>query len=251
MKPRLRHTLLITLSLLLTLGLIGSFLLSRRGGDYRILPYKTRISIRGDAKSAFLTSDEVFKLLPFHSTDSTFTSVRPHEIESLLTTQSPYIRHAQVYVSPSARALNVRIDERHPIITFYRGRQSYYLDSEGREIEGMVGTSAYVPVAVGHLTDSIVQSTLLPLAQFLRSESRWTGFFGLIDIRSEEVIHLYPRVGDFIFELQGIATLDEDLNKIPIFYKEIVPKAGADKYHLIKLSYKDQIVCRKRDNAHP
>lgn len=246
MKPRIRHTLITITAILLLILLVGSFVTSRGVEDFRVLPYRTQIHVRGDAKSAFLSDEEVFRLLPFKSTDSTAIAVRPHELESLLTAQSTYIRRAEVYVSPSSRALNVRVDERHPILTFYRGDQSYYLDSEGKEIVNRVGTSAYVPVAVGNLSPEIIQSTLFPIAQFLQKESKWTHFFGLIDVQSESCIQLYPRVGDFIFELQGIETIAEDMGKIPVFYKDIVPKVGSDKYKLIKLSYKNQIVCRKR-----
>lgn len=249
MKPRIRHILLlVTVTVLLCL-LGFSFVVSRHAEDFRILPYKTKINVRGDAKSAFLSSEEVFRFLPFKHTDSVFTSVRPHQIESLLVAQSLYIRRAEVYVSPASRTLNVRVDERHPILTFYRGDQSFYLDSEGREVTNRIGTSAYVPVAIGNLSKDIVQNTLLPIALFLQKESRWTNFFGLIDVKSETCIHLYPRVGDFIFELQGIETIGDDLDKIPIFYREIVPKAGANKYRLVKLSYKNQIVCQKRQES--
>ena len=249
MKPRIRK-ILRSISVLLLLAALGfSFYISRGVEDFRILPYKTQISIRSDAKSAFLTDDEVFSLLPFKSTDSAAIAIKPHQLETLLVDKSPFIRKAQVFISPSSKTLNVRVDQRHPILTIYNGDQAYYLDSEGKIITSRVGTSAYVPVAVGNLSKEIVVSTLLPIAKFLQENSEWSTFFSLIDVQSESRIHLYPRVGDFVFEIDGTDHFEEDFNKIPIFYKKIVPKVGVDKYKVIKISYKDQIVCQLRDST--
>lgn len=74
-------------------------------------------------------------------------------------------------------------------------------------------TRSYRQSLQRHRTEYSAPDSSLPAER----ESRWTNFFGLIDVKSETCVHLYPRVGDFIFELQGIETIGDDLDKIPIF----------------------------------
>ncbi len=237
---------MISATLLLTL-LLGSYLLSRGQARFAVYPYKTHISILGGTEeSSFLRQSEIIDLLPFSTKDSTSMPIRTEWLEQTLLHEIPYVRSACAYVSPSTRTLNITILERTPIIRYYRGGETYFMDDEGVTIRGRIGSAAYVPIAMGNLNDSILHSTLYPLATHLHASKDYRHFFSLIDIVSERKVHLYPRVGDYIFELHGLDTIDEDLDKIPIFYKKILPKTGTNHYKLIKLSYKDQIVCQRR-----
>lgn len=247
-KQRVIQSLLLIAAGVLVLILIGSYPLSRRQARFAVFPYKTRVNILGGSQeSSFLRQTEVTDLLPFSLTDSSSMPIRTAHLEQELVREIPYVRYACAYVSPATRTLNINILERTPIIRFYRDGQTYFMDDEGISIRGRVGSAAYVPVAIGMLTDSIVQSTLYPLATYLHESKEYRHFFSLIDIVSERKVHLYPRVGDYIFELHGLGTLEEDLSKIPIFYEKILPQTGTNQYRLIKLSYKDQIICQRRE----
>lgn len=232
---------------LLLLILLGSYPLSRGQARFAVLPYKTRIHILGGTQeSSFLRESEVAELLPFSLKDSSSMAIRTGQLEEDLTSEIPYVRYASAYVSPATRTLNISILERTPIIRYFRGGESYFMDDEGVSIKGRVGSAAYVPIATGLLTDSIIQSTLYPLATYLHHHKDYRHFFTLIDIAPGRKIHLYPRVGECVFELHGLSTLDEDLSKVPVFYQKILPQTGTNRYKLVKLSYKDQIVCQRK-----
>lgn len=250
-KKKIERQVLRVLATLLVLALPITFFLSRGQARYSVLPYKTIIKIeRKGPRSAFLRAEEVRKELPFSITDSTPSPVRIGNLERELISKITYIREAEAYISPSTGTLNILLYERTPILRYYRAGRAYFMDDEGVCIPSRMGAAADVPVATGMLTDSVLKATVFPLAHYLSESDRYRTFFPFIDVLGPRQVHLYPRIGDYIFELYGVATLEEDLSKIPIFYKEIVPHVGADKYSLIKLSYKDQIICtRRHDNV--
>ena len=247
-RHRIRKTTLRVIAGLLVALLPITFFLSRGEARYAILPYKTLVKIdRTSPKSSFLGEEEVVAQLPFALTDSVSSPVKIEELEHRLTENIAYIKRATVYISPSARTLNIRITERNPILRYYKGGKVFFLDDEGISVPGRIGVAADVPIAAGALTDSVITHTVYPLALYLSRSETFRTFFPYIDVLSDRQLHLYPRVGDYIFELHGVSDLPTDLEKVPIFYKKIVPQVGVEKYRLVKLSYRNQIVCVLRD----
>ena len=242
--------LLIVLAGLLLLALPVSYVLSQGQARYAVLPYRTIVKIeRSSPRSAFLRTEEITEKLPFSLSDSVSSPVKIGQLERTLSEKIAYLKRVEVYISPSSRTLNIRATERTPLLRYYRGGQPFFLDEEGVSVPGRVGAAALVPIATGNLTDSVIASTVYPLASYLSRSDDYRTFFPFIDVLSGRQVRLYPRVGDYVFELHGVATLAEDLSKVPLFYQKIVPQVGADKYRLIKLSYKDQIICTLREDV--
>ena len=247
-KARIGRTLLWTLAGALLAALPVSYAVTRGQARYSVLPYRTVVEIvRSSDHSSFLGEEEFLEQLPFALTDSVSSPIRTGALEQALVERTVYMKDVIVFVSPGARTLNIRAKERRPILRYYRGGKAYFLDDEGISAESRPGAAAEVPIAAGALTDSVLLQTVYPLALFLAGDEDYRSFFPFIDVVSGSKIHLYPRIGDYIFELHGVATVEEDLKKVPIFYRKIVPQVGADKYSLVKLSYKDQIICTRRD----
>lgn len=247
MRHRLRKILLWTFALslvvLLTMALIGA----KRYTSYTIRPALTKLSISYESGEDFIDEESLLEHLPFDVEDSTLISVHLAEVENLIFTELPYTRDVNAYISPATHSLNIHVTSREPILRFLQAGKWYFMDSEGKPMPTRLGASAHVPVAVGNITEDTQVTTLYPLASYIAQHTEWQHFFGLIDIKSARKIHLYPRVGDYIFELQGVDNLDEALDKIPLFYQKIVPQLGSNQYKIIKLSYRDQIVCKKRN----
>ena len=59
-------------------------------------------------------------------------------------------------------------------------------------------------------------------------------------------VELIPRVGRFRIVLGALDDFEEKLNKLRLFYDQAIPKVGWDKYSVIDLKYKNQIVCTKK-----
>lgn len=230
--------------------LIGGFifvaLASSHSESRMIDPSKTQVFFSGWESENFLKASDVLSLLPFNPKDSSLISVNTLEVESLLIRRSPYIRDVSAYISPAGKSLRIRISERRPIMTYFSQGKSFFLDEEGEMIRNLGKVGADVPLVLGDLSEKSAQEAVLSLVNYLNTSRKWKDFFGSIRIISDSKIHLYPRVGDFIFEIDGVEELGKKMEKIEIFYRKIIPKAGANKYQLIKLSYDNQIVCKYR-----
>ena len=59
-------------------------------------------------------------------------------------------------------------------------------------------------------------------------------------------MELVPRVGDHTILIGDDQQIHEKFEKLFLFYMEGLNKAGWNKYKVINLKYKDQVVCTKK-----
>jgi cell division protein FtsQ len=64
-------------------------------------------------------------------------------------------------------------------------------------------------------------------------------------VDNNDEIDLIPRLGNNIVHLGTAENFEGKLRNLETFYKEVLPETGWNKYDLINLEFKDQIVCRK------
>lgn len=247
MKEKLIKTFLWILAIALVGLLVISYFTLRGQARYSVYPYLTTINIRHDRKSKDLLPEElIISQLPLDLKDSTLQAVNTEMLEETLKEKIPFIKSVDAYVSPSDHRLNISVVGRKPVLRLFTSGGSYFLDEEGNTLATKGGVAVYLPVIkIDHLNDEIQKEVLMPLAHFLHKNEKWYAFFGMIEVLPDYKIHFYPRVGDYIFETIGADHLEDDFEKIPIFYNKIVPQVGANKYRLVKLSYDNQIVCQK------
>lgn len=248
MKHKIVQFLLWLIALALLGGLVFGYIALQGHARYAVQPNLTRVKVEGMEKDAFLKREDVMAVLPVSIKDTLAQPISLSEVERSIKSQIPYAKRVNAYVSPTNHQMTVKVDSRRPILRFYTSDGAYYLDDEGIPMRTKSGVSVYVPVVkIDHVDSLTIQNTLFPLAQFLSKNNEWGTFFSFIELKEGNRIHLYPRVGDYIFEVLGTSTLEEDLPKIHTFYTKIVPQVGANHYQLIKLSYDKQIVCKRRE----
>lgn len=249
MKQRILRILGWILALTLLALLVATLPLLKGEARYAILPYKTKVKVSSSkGVESFLQPEEVLKQLPFSLKDSLLVPINTAELETLMVAKLSYIQHINAYIAPAAHRLQVEIQSRTPLLKCYTSSgQWYFIDEEGQLLEAHYGIPLYLPIVrLSSISEEVIRETLLPLGKYLQAHSEWQSFFGMIELKERGKIHLYPRVGDYIFELNGTSTLSSDLPKIKTFYRQIIPQVGANRYRLIKLSYHRQIVCTLR-----
>ncbi|MDO4497649.1 MAG: cell division protein FtsQ, partial [Bacteroidales bacterium] len=103
-----------------------------------------------------------------------------------------------------------------------------------------------VPLATGHISQTMATNSLYTLAQFLQNEDFWRNFFTQIYVESNGDIRLVPRVGEHTVLLGPIDNYEEKFEHLRLFYRKVLSKTGWDRYKTINLKYKGQVVAEKR-----
>ena len=140
--------------------------------------------------------------------------------------------------------VNVAVTQRVPVFRVMEEGRSYYIDNERKRMSTSIKFSAYVPVVTGNVNFEFATTNLYDFIVYLQSESRWRSAFTQIYVYPDNKVELVPRVGDFIIKMGSLDRYEAKLKKLDKFL-EVLPKYHSwDKYSVINLEFRDQVVCR-------
>ena len=140
--------------------------------------------------------------------------------------------------------VNVSVMQRVPVFRVMEGASSYYIDNERKRMSTSIKFSAYVPVVTGNVNFEFATTNLYDFVVYLQSESRWRSAFTQIYVYPDNKVELVPRVGDFVVKIGSLERYESKLEKLDKFLKVLPKYHSWDKYSVINLEFKDQVVCK-------
>jgi cell division protein FtsQ len=162
---------------------------------------------------------------------------------------NPWVANAQAYVDGN-RILHVRVTQRVPVVRLFgRDGSSHYLDTALKPLPVSVGYAHYIPVVTGVPTlgdDSAgraFRGQIVWLVNRLARDSFWSAQVSEIavspDARGFEIV---PVLGNHRILLGDTSRLDAKLKGLFSFYKGVLNRVGWDKYTLLDVRYRGQVV---------
>lgn len=177
---------------------------------------------------------------------------------------NPFIGKAEVY-STIDGYVNIDVWQRNPLLRIVNNdNEHFYIDEHGDFMPVTDKYSCQVIVASGNIYDDyaerslryavpfIKDTTMKPVLQqlneialYLRGHEFWDAQIEQLYVNENSEIEMIPRVGNHTILLGDAENLDEKMNRLMVFYREGIVKAGWKKYSVINLKYKDQVICTK------
>ena len=160
--------------------------------------------------------------------------------------KSPYIDSVICYYTPD-NLMCIRISTRMPVIhVMPENGESYYMDINGNTMPTNVFLLD-VCLATGNISKKYAKEKLLDLATFINNQAPWDKEIQQIHVRNEKHIELITLTGGHTIILGEPIDIADKMERLSVFYKEGLDKAGWNKYRTINLNYADQVVCTKRN----
>lgn len=172
--------------------------------------------------------------------------------------KNPWIRNAELYFD-SKDALHVFVEEREPIARVFTTRgSSFYMDSSGARMPLLEKMSIRVPVITGltaatrlNQSDSAFLDEVKAVAYFVFSNEFWNAQVGQIDITADRRFELIPVIGDHVIRLGDGKDAAEKLNRLFVFYKQVMSKVGFHKYATLDVQFTGQVVAIRKEPTSP
>ena len=164
-----------------------------------------------------------------------------------------WINDAELYFDNND-VLHVTVSEKEPVARiFTETGSSFYIDSAGRKMPLSDKLSARVPVFTGFTankvlsaSDSVLLNDVRTTANFIVNDPFWMSQVAQIDITADKTFEMIPVVGNHTVKLGDGTDIDKKFHRLMVFYKQVLSKTGFDKYKLIDVQYKGQIVAAKQ-----
>jgi cell division protein FtsQ len=174
------------------------------------------------------------------------------------------LKKAEAYITIDG-IVHIYVEQRNPIMRVMPDNGGdYFVDEDGvvvrrrnlynprlHIVEGNVNISAAMLNGVSVLDTSIKNSILKDIYQlvnYINDDNFWSAQIDQIYVDNNDEIDLIPRAGNQQIHLGTVENFEGKLRNLGAFYDKVLPEVGWNKYSFINLEYKDQIVCKKRDN---
>jgi cell division protein FtsQ len=172
------------------------------------------------------------------------------------------LKVAEVYTTIDGN-VHVYADQREPLMRVMPdGGGDFFLDEDGvivrrrnlynprlHIVGGNINISHAMLNGVSVLDTSIKRTILkdiFQLVSYIKDDDFWSAQIDQIYVDNDDEIDLIPRVGNQRVHLGSIENFRGKLRNLEAFYDKVLPEVGWNKYSVINLEYKDQIVCKKR-----
>ena len=133
-----------------------------------------------------------------------------------------------------------------PILRVNSTSGNYYIDNIGSVMPLSRHYVAHVLVASGYINKEFAMNELYHFVQFLQDNEFWNNQIDQIYVDADQEVELIPLVGNHKILLGSFDDYQKKLDNLKLFYEQAIPKVGWEKYSLINLKYRNQIVCTKR-----
>jgi cell division protein FtsQ len=224
------------------------------------------ISVQNQEEVYFLDEDMVLEQIAESSTQIVGAQLSEIDIQSMRDKilANPGVDEAVVTKHLDGR-VEINISQRVPICRIVNSDGSgFYLDKYGRSVPLSDRYTSKVPVFIGSVqessesfklksvTDESVQAkeTLLDdifnLASFISEDPFWNSQVDHILIEKNKEFVLHPRVGNHKIVFGEADNIEAKFEKLMAFYNSTINKTDLNKYTVINLKYRDQVVCTKR-----
>jgi len=172
------------------------------------------------------------------------------------------LKVAEVYMTID-RTLKIYVDQRDPIMRVMPEEGGdFFVDDEGVVVRKrnlynprlhIVGGNINITQAMLNgvsVLDTSIRYTILRdiyhLVNYISDDSFWSAQIDQIFVDRDDEIDLIPRVGNHVIHLGTTENFRGKLRNLETFYQIVLPEVGWNRYSMISLEFKDQIVCKKR-----
>ncbi|MDR0743806.1 MAG: cell division protein FtsQ [Tannerella sp.] len=204
------------------------------------------VVIADSIEKHFLKEREVVAYLKkarLYPLDKNYREINTNDIENALL-KNEMVEKAEVTRMISGK-VKIVISQKMPILRVFSSGESYYIDKTGQTMPPALGQAIYVPVASGNIEKSFARADLYKFALFLQRNDFWNDQIEQIYVRSAQDIEIIPRIGGHRIILGSLDDYENKLKHLRLFYEQVIPKMGWEKYSVINLKYRNQIVCTK------
>lgn len=172
-------------------------------------------------------------------------------IEKALMTDR-HIRDAELYGDLKGN-LVVRVELRRPIARIVQDDAPDAYVAEDGVVMGisdkfssrvmiLSGRGTKKLVEAGDLTKSEEGRKLMAMMEYILEDPFWTAQVAQLDLNTRGELSIYPQITGQVVEFGTADRFEDKLNKLMVFYKEILPQKGWTRYEKVNLNYEGQII---------
>lgn len=236
-------------TLLVVIFMVALIAASRNQNNKSIKGLEVRLN--DDKEYSFLQRKDIETLLLSNrNIDLAHTSIEKLDLEMMerIARTHPWVANAEIYVD-NRQVLQVSITQRDPVARIFDANgNSYYMDSALHTMPVSAGYAyaapvfTNVPVMRQDSSNRMLLQKIARMSNVIGRDSFWHAQTTQVEVQPDQTFVLIPLMGDQRILLGDTSRLEEKLDHLLAFYKNVSNKIGWDRYTLLDARFKGQIV---------
>ena len=245
MKRLIQNIILLLLAIALTVGILWA-----RGKSQGERCTRVDVEVVNGDSTSFVTPEGILSDLKSQGIKlegKLMADIDASDVEEALK-QSPYLESADIVKCQGGRLL-IRVSQLVPVLRVFDGGSSYYVNRSGKRMNATIYYHSDVPVVQGHFTREYPPTRLLPLINYVESDSLLRSLVTMYCVRDTNNIILVPEVSGHVINIGNADGFENKFAKLKLFYREVMPVKGWNTYDTISVKWNHQIVATRRVKA--
>ncbi len=247
---RLKRNIKILFSFLILLSMVA-FVEKRRSTQ---VCKQVTILIENQYQNYFINENDVQQLMAGTENESLigvhYHALNLKQLEQRIESNK-YVKAANVYKDLKGNLI-VEAYQNRPIARVVQAdAPDAYISTEGEILPVSERYTARVMLVSGPYTQKLVKQSLhdeenhqiFDLIRYIEADAFWKAQIAQIDVKTDGEVTLYPQVGKQYIEFGKAENIPNKFFRLGVFYKQILPQKGWDRYEKVNLKYQNQIVC--------
>lgn len=259
-EPKTIRKFLIIGAWLLVIGSIAVLLLAANRKDRPHLCKGVAVTLKGEGEKYYIGKADIAGQIKAAAKGSIvkkpINTINLAVLEASLEKQL-WIKDAELFFD-NRDVLHVLVWEREPVArVFTTAALSFYIDSVGQRMPLLPDVTARVPIITNFTAnkklnkgDSVVLKEATSIANYITANPFWNAQIAEIDITDHKTFELVPVLGNHTVRIGNSQNLDEKFARLFLFYKQVMAKAGFDKYAVVNVQFKNQVIA-SNDKTNP
>ncbi|MFN3404723.1 MAG: cell division protein FtsQ/DivIB [Cytophagaceae bacterium] len=252
-KPDLKigKKVVILLSVIVLFSLIGFIEAKQDGREVT----SVHVNINFEDDNFFVTDQDIMHLITLNGSDKIvgekFEDIDLKTLEMRIK-NNKFVSDAQVYKDHKG-TLMIEVKQCRPIARVIQSDAPHaYIGSRGNTLGTSDKFTARVILIDGPGSSNLLSenfltsdegSSYLALLNHIDQDKFWKAQLSEMYIDSRGELRFYPQVGNQVIYFGKPDDVENKLKRLKIFYKEILPSKGWNKYKSVNLKFRNQIIC--------
>jgi cell division protein FtsQ len=249
-KISIRRILQAFVTLVVTAACVVAVLGASRIQQSKALAH-VEINISNGEKYRFIDKNELWhELVVNKGIKEGKTRLVGLDIRSLERTaaRNPWVAHAQIFID-NKRNMAINLTQRVPAARIvYTDGQSFYLDTSLNLLPLSDVFTHYtiivtnVPVLPADSLNKNLRAQIVQLVRFIESDTFWNAQIAQIIVGADQRFELVPVLGRHTIMFGDTTMMKNKFDNLFTFYRNVLNRIGWEKYSLLDVRYRDQVV---------
>ena len=148
----------------------------------------------------------------------------------------------QAVEKASDGVLMVKVKQLVPVMRVMDGDNAYYVNRDGKQMPVSTSFSSDVMIVKGHFTAKYPPQRLIPLIDYVQSDSMINALVGMIEYRDSNNIYIVPNILGHVVNFGSVDNIENKFKKLLLFYRKVMPEKGWNTYDTISVKWNHQVV---------